>query len=174
MKPSAHSQQGVFLLEALIGILVFSLGVLAMVALGTTAVSAQSDAEYRTAAAGLANDIAGRLSLQASRAQAATPAAALAALNASLAPFEHNLGGGNCNFTSNPSAEALVTDWVTRVMGDSSATPPVKPALPGVTATMLQIDTTTLQAFSGVSITICWQASTDRAVRSYTLVTYVN
>lgn len=168
MMSSMRSQQGVFLLEALIGILVFSLGVLAMVALGTTAVSAQSDAEYRTVAAGLANDIAGRISLQANRAQT------LAELNASLAPFEHNLGGGNCNFTSNPSAEALVTDWVTRVVGDSSATPPVPPALPGVSATMLQIDTTTLAAFSGVSVTICWQASADRAMRSYNLVTYVN
>lgn len=174
MKSSVRDQQGVFLLEALIGILIFSIGVLAMVALGTTAVSAQSDAEYRTAAAGLANDIASRISLQANRAQAATPAAALAALNASLTPFQHNFGGGNCNFNNDPSTDALVTDWVVRVVGDTSAIPPIRPALPGVTATMLQIDTTTLQAFSGVSITICWQASADRAVRSYTLVTYVN
>jgi len=48
MKTSAQSQQGVFLIEALLGILIFSLGVLAMVALGTTAVSAQSDAQFRT------------------------------------------------------------------------------------------------------------------------------
>ncbi|MBK7423202.1 MAG: prepilin-type cleavage/methylation domain-containing protein, partial [Propionivibrio sp.] len=67
MKTTAHSQQGVFLIEALIGILIFSLGVLAMVALGTTAVSAQSDAQYRTEAANLATEIASEISLHADR-----------------------------------------------------------------------------------------------------------
>lgn len=164
MRTNRHSQQGIFLIEALIGILIFSLGVLAMVALGTTAVSAQSDAQYRTEAANLANEIASRIALRADRSPQPTAAATLAALNASLLPFQHNAGGATCNFTDAASSEALVTDWADKVVA----------ALPGVANRSLQVDTTTLAAFSGVRVTICWQGSTDRAVRSYILVTYVN
>lgn len=164
MRTNRHSQQGIFLIEALIGILIFSLGVLAMVALGTTAVSAQSDAQYRTEAANLANEIASRIALRADRSPQSTAAATLAALNASLLPFQHNAGGATCNFTDAASSETLVTDWADKVVA----------ALPGVANRSLQVDTTTLAAFSGVRVTICWQGSTDRAVRSYILVTYVN
>ena len=164
MKTTAYSQQGVFLIEALIGILVFSLGVLAMVALGTATISAQSDAQYRTEAANLANEIASTISLRADRLPQATPADTILALNASLAPFEHNVGGALCLFTAGASGEALVTDWVDKVTG----------TLPGVIVRGLQVDTTTLAAFSGVRVTVCWQAPTDKSVRSYTLVTYVN
>ncbi len=174
MKTSAHSQQGVFLIEALIGILIFSLGVLAMVALGTTAVSAQSDAQYRTEAANLANEIASEISLKADRVPRATPADTFTAMHASITPFEHNPGGATCSFTAGPSGEAVVTTWVAKVIGDSTAVPPVPPALPGAAALGLQIDTTTLAAFNGVRVTVCWQAPTDQAVRSYTLVTYIN
>lgn len=165
MKTSAHSQQGVFLIEALIGILVFSLGVLAMVALGTTTISAQSDAQYRTEATSLANEIASGISLRANRLPQANAAATILALNASLASYEHNVGTATkCPFDNTPSAETLVTDWATKVAG----------TLPGVVARSLQVDTTTLAAFSGVRVTVCWQAPTDNSVRSYTLVTYVN
>lgn len=48
------------LLEALIGILIFSLGVLALVAMQAVSVSSVSNARYRTEAAFLANDIIGQ------------------------------------------------------------------------------------------------------------------
>jgi type IV pilus assembly protein PilV len=54
MKTLERSQSGIVLLEALIGILIFSLGVLSMVALGATAVTVQADAQYRTEAMNLA------------------------------------------------------------------------------------------------------------------------
>ena len=168
MRASAYSQRGVFLIEALIGILVFSLGVLAMVALGTTTISAQSDAQYRTEAANLANEIASAISLRADRITQNDPAASAAdvvlALNTSLAPFEHNAGGAACLFTASPSTESLVTGWVAKVAD----------TLPGVISRGLQIDTSSLASFSGVRVTVCWQAPTDQSVRSYTLVTYVN
>jgi type IV pilus assembly protein PilV len=52
-------QEGVMLLEALIGILIFSLGVLALVAMQAVSTSSVSNARYRTEAAFLANDIIG-------------------------------------------------------------------------------------------------------------------
>jgi type IV pilus assembly protein PilV len=57
MKRIAHQQQGVVLLEALIGILIFSLGILALVAMQAISVSTVSNARYRTEAAFLANEI---------------------------------------------------------------------------------------------------------------------
>lgn len=49
------AQRGGFLLEALIGILIFTLGVLGLVALQARAISYTSDAQYRGEAAYLAN-----------------------------------------------------------------------------------------------------------------------
>ena len=57
MAPKPSSQQGVVLLEALIGILIFSLGVLALVAMQAVSVSNVSNSRYRTEAAFLANEI---------------------------------------------------------------------------------------------------------------------
>lgn len=57
MAPKIRDQQGVILLEALIGILIFSLGVLALVAMQAVSVSNVSNARYRTEASFLANEI---------------------------------------------------------------------------------------------------------------------
>ncbi len=57
MAPQRSSQGGVILLEALIGILIFSLGVLALVAMQAVSISNVSNARYRTEAAFLANEI---------------------------------------------------------------------------------------------------------------------
>ena len=57
MAPRQSGQQGVVLLEALIGILIFSLGVLALVAMQAVSVSNVSNARYRSEASFLANEI---------------------------------------------------------------------------------------------------------------------
>ena len=59
--PLAGSQAGVMLLEALIAILIFSLGILSLVALQATAVQLTSDAKYRTDATLLANRLIGQM-----------------------------------------------------------------------------------------------------------------
>jgi len=56
-----RSQHGGFLLEALIGILIFSLGVLGLVALQGRAIGYSSDAQYRGEAAYLANAYVSRM-----------------------------------------------------------------------------------------------------------------
>jgi len=50
-----HTQRGGFLLEALVGILIFTLGVLGLLALQGRAIGYSSDAQYRGEAAYLAN-----------------------------------------------------------------------------------------------------------------------
>ena len=56
-----NQQSGVVLLEALLAILVFSLGILALVGLQATAVKQSTDAKYRSEAALLANDLIGQM-----------------------------------------------------------------------------------------------------------------
>ena len=58
---SARRQQGATLIEALVALLIFSIGILAVVAMQAFAVSAVSDAKYRADASFLANQALGRL-----------------------------------------------------------------------------------------------------------------
>jgi len=55
------TQGGSILLEALIAILIFSMGILAIVGMQTTAVKAASDAKYRSDASLLANELIGEM-----------------------------------------------------------------------------------------------------------------
>ncbi len=58
LKPQARrAQRGAFLLEALIGILIFSLGVLGIVGLQAQAIRFTNDSEYRAEAVYLANSL---------------------------------------------------------------------------------------------------------------------
>lgn len=54
-------QSGVMLLEALIAILIFSLGILGVVGMQASAVNASRDAKYRTDAGLLANELIGQM-----------------------------------------------------------------------------------------------------------------
>ena len=54
-------QRGVALLEALIGILIFSIGILGLVAMQATAVKQTADAKYRSDASFLANQLIGKM-----------------------------------------------------------------------------------------------------------------
>ena len=55
------NQQGVMLLEALIGILIFSIGILALIGMQATAMRATIDAKYRSEASFLTNEIIGKM-----------------------------------------------------------------------------------------------------------------
>ena len=60
MRP-ARSQTGVMLLEALIGILIFSIGILALIGMQGAAIRNTTDARYRSEASFLANQIIGQM-----------------------------------------------------------------------------------------------------------------
>lgn len=55
------SQRGVMLLEALIALLIFSMGILALVGLQAISIKNSSDAKYRSEAAFLANQVIARM-----------------------------------------------------------------------------------------------------------------
>ena len=58
---SPRSQGGVMLIEALIGILIFSIGILALIGMQGVAIKNTTDARFRTEAAFLANGLVGQM-----------------------------------------------------------------------------------------------------------------
>ena len=160
-----REQRGFFLIEALVAVLIFSLGILGMIAMGGKAVSAQSDARYRTMAANLANDMASIIALNVDRTNPSTVQASLAAFqNRPTTP-----AGTLCAFTGGDSVQPDVVAWRAKLaaVGANAA------GLPNAANTQPQIrvDTAT---FNRVQITVCWKAPTDLDWRQHTLVTYVN
>jgi type IV pilus assembly protein PilV len=61
MTKAPKSQAGVMLIEALIGILIFSIGILALIGMQATAIKNTTDARYRSEAAYLASQVIGRM-----------------------------------------------------------------------------------------------------------------
>ncbi|MBM3346035.1 MAG: type IV pilus modification protein PilV [Betaproteobacteria bacterium] len=156
---ASRRQRGVFLIEALLGILIFSLGILALIGMQAAAISAQSDARYRIEAANLAEKMQNNIWLNVDRSSPAN-------LSTSLANFSHNEGGANCAFTGTPSVDPLVTNWVTEVRAAGSG-------LPNATTAMQQILVNTA-SFNRVTITVCWLPPRALSPSRYTIVTFVN
>ena len=155
-------QQGVILIEALIGILIFSMGILALVAMQSAAVSSQTDAQYRIEAANFANKMLGEIWLNVDRTTAGT-------LQASLNAFAHQPVGGNCNFTGAVSADALVTSWVNDLTTGAGT------RLPGATQTMQQILVdTSAGSYNSVQVTVCWKSPNDTVARRHSVISKIN
>ena len=160
--PSPRRESGMVLLEALIAILIFSLGVLGMVGINARAVEAATDARFRADAARFVSDIASVIALRVDRTTSAT-------LTNTLTPFQHQPGGSNCAFTGDASGNADVTAWIARVSAAG------RTGLPGATAARQQIKVETgATDYNRVTITVCWQGPGDPVVRQHSLITYIN
>ena len=139
-------QSGFFLLEALIAILIFSLGILGMISMGTAAIAGQTDAQVRTEAATFAEDLAGQITLSVNRLTDD------AATSASLAAFAHHptltAPGAYCSFAGPASTDPVVTAWLAKVTGAGG--------LPGATAARQSVFIdTSLTGYNQVMITMC-------------------
>jgi type IV pilus assembly protein PilV len=157
-------QSGMALLEALIGILIFSLGILAMVAMQAASVSAVADAQYRVEAVNAANQLLSQIWVNIDRSSPGN-------VTTSLLTFEHQTSGvpASCDFSGAAGANAALTAWLNHLnTGRGGA-----PLLPGATAAMQQIDIDTGTS-NRVTITLCWQAPGDTTPRRHTMVAYVN
>ena len=167
MNPMKPIQSGFFLLEALVGILLFALGILAMIALGTTAVTMQADAQFRSEAMNLSERISSDIWTGVARTQVMVNGASMSEVDsASLAAFQQDATVTSaCSFTGGDSTNAAVVSWINAI----------RASLPGSVAGMQRIAVNTAAgAGNQVTITICWQAPSDNRKREYTLVTYVN
>lgn len=166
MKPSLtrglRAQQGVMLLEALIGILIFSVGILAMVGMQAAAFSASADAKSRAEASAFANQIISDIWMGVDRSSDAN-------LATSLGNFQLNTGGSDCAFSGGQTdgTNTVLTGWVSAVTNTSTG-------LLGATATMQQILVSTASAdLNRVTVTVCWQTPQDVRARKHQVISYV-
>jgi type IV pilus assembly protein PilV len=160
MKSALRHQSGVMLLEALIGILIFSVGILAMVGMQATAFSASADAKNRADAAAFANDIISRIWMAVDRTSDAT-------VISTLNTFVLNSGGADCAFTGGQAdnSNTILTQWVSDVTDTTGG-------LLGATTAMQQVAVSTA-TMNRVTVTICWQTPQDLAPRKHQVITYV-
>ena len=163
-------QRGFFLIEAMVAILIFALGILGLIAMGGTAVSSQSDAQYRTEASSIADAIAGEIALGVDRTSEATKAASLAAFAhqptpaPTTSPAPCAFGGAAIDGVAKPGVKGL--------LDRASSGGPL--GMPGATAANQQIFIDAAGNFNRVVITLCWKTASDTAWRRHTLVTYIN
>lgn len=164
MKPVRHSQhlqQGAMLIESLMAILIFSLGVLGLVGVNAVAVGGQSDAQYRSEANRLAGRIANEIWVSVDRSNPVN-------LGTTLATFAHRADVPDaCDIgtAGTPSGNALVSNWVAAVTGAATG-------LPGATDRMQQILID--PALNQVRVTLCWKASTDLVARRHVFTSYIS
>lgn len=126
-------QRGFSLLEVLVSVLVFSLGVLALVSLQAASMRMSNDARYRSDAAFLADQLFARM---------------LISLPADAAQFAHHSGGAACNPNGAAATNASAVEWLAEVSD----------TLPGATANLQQV---VVDAGGQVTIRLCWQQGTD-------------
>jgi type IV pilus assembly protein PilV len=154
-------QGGMFLIEALIAILIFSLGILGMIAMGGAAVSATTDAQFRTEAANHADAIVGEIQVRANR------TGTEADLATSLNTFQHNEVGTDCSFSGVTTGDARIAALLTRAAAEMPT--------PSAATTRQQILVENAAGqYNRVTVTICWQTAADARLRRHTMVTYVN
>lgn len=147
---------GATLIEALVAIFIFSIGVLAIIALQAAAIKQGIDAKYRSDAAYLANQIIAQMWVD----------------RANLALYAHRPTGSTCAFTGNASSNSNVTGWVTEAAR----------LLPGVTDNKLQILVSTpIAGTKQVKVTVCWEMNRESAnhtresvVHNYTATAHIN
>ncbi len=164
MKPTLTTilrrQHGVMLLEALIGILIFSVGILAMVGMQAAAFSASADAKNRSEAAAFANQIISDIWMGVDRSSDAN-------LITTLNNFQLNTGGSDCAFSGGATdgTNTILAGWVSAVTNASAG-------LLGATATMQQVVVSTAN-FNRVTVTVCWQTPQDARSRKHQVISYV-
>lgn len=150
------------LLEALVAILIFSLGVLGMVGLSARAIQAGTDSEFRSEAARMTSLLASRIALNVDRQDMVN----------SLTSFAHQTSTDasdtrQCTFSGTASNNSVVTDWVANTVLASGK------GLPGTAATNIQVAFASA-SFNRVTITLCWRAPSDLEFHRYQLVSYIN
>jgi type IV pilus assembly protein PilV len=163
-------QQGVMLIEVLIAIVIFAIGILAMIHLQAVSIAAQADGQYRVEAGHLIDNLIAQV-----RVNVARDANTGLLDTADLDTFQRNMTTTDaCQFSgaAPTGAKTLVTEWIRTVRGlDASDNPIPFKGLPNGAA---QIVTTTNAGISELRVTVCWQAPADKFPRSHTVAAYVD
>jgi len=153
------SQSGAMLLEALIAILIFSLGILAVIGLQAQSIRNSAESKYRSDASFLANQLIGRMWAD----------------RANLAAYSHRPGGTTVCSPTGTSAGTTTTvgRWIASytTTGTTAATQQLN--LPGATPNNQQVIVgAVVNNTRTVFIRICWVSPTGQ--HNYDVRTVIN
>jgi type IV pilus assembly protein PilV len=138
MVQSLRTQSGIALIEAMVAVFIFSIGILAVIGLQATSMRTSSDAKYRADAAFLADQIIGQMWAD----QGASGQANLST---------YVTGSANCALATPATTNTNLTNWLNTV----NATLPG--AAPG--RQRIQFNTTGTPPVNQVTVTICWETA---------------
>lgn len=151
-KKLADRQRGSTLLEALVAIFIFSIGVLALIGLQAVSIKNSIDAKYRADAAFLANQIIGQMWVD----------------RANIDNYAHYATGTPCAQSGSASTQTAVTNWVADV----------QKTLPGSSlsaATIAQISISTpIASTKQVKVTVCWQSPQETSPHNFVATAHLN
>jgi type IV pilus assembly protein PilV len=148
---SLHSQSGVMLLEALVGLLIFSLGILALVAMQSLSISSVSNAKYRVEAAFLADELLNRIWMDSYGAGA----------NANLANVQ--------NYRYPGGSAPQLTAWIAKLQNPATGLPGSVAYPPTITVTNVAGPPMTSQ----VLVTVRWKAPNALTASQHIAIGYV-
>lgn len=145
-------QQGVMLLEALVGVLIFSIGILGMVSMQAAAIQNSASAGYRTEASYLANQII----------------STMWADKDNLPSYVLNSGNTSCVSGDSNSSNANVFNWLNH---DVARLPGNTPATGGVSGLQQKIE---VGAGNVVTVTLCWKSPKDNTTHNFIAKAQIN
>lgn len=148
----SHKQQGVMLLEALVGVLIFSIGILGMVSMQATAIQNSAAATYRTEASYLANQIIGTMWAD----------------RTNLASYSLNNGGTRCATGASDTTNANVFNWL---QNDVVRLPGNTRTVSGLNGFQQKIE---IGAGNLVTVTLCWQGPKDTGPHNFVATAQIN
>ena len=166
-----RQSRGMTLIEGLVAMLLFAIGILALVGMYSASVRASSDAQYRVEASDLATQVIQDINSSVNRTPGGGGAPPVVD-PVDLASFAYNTGGGNCGFNGGGAGgKQAIANWIAKVTAPGTGLPSTNAA---ATAGYQQILVSPGPAFNQVTVTLCWQGPNDPTPHSQIVIGYVN
>lgn len=146
-----YLQEGSALLESLVAILVFSMGIIALMGLQAVSIKNSIDAKYRADASYFANQIIARMWVD----------------RENIDSYAHYATTGDSTCTPGGSASTLanVTNWTSQLAN----------ALPGATADKQSIVITSpFSDVKQVKVTVCWKSPQETETHNFVTTAQIN
>ena len=137
------NQGGIVILEVLMAVLVFSVGILGMISLQANAIKLAGDSKLRADASYLAGQMISQMWID----------------RPHLAEYVHNAGGSDCTFTGTASSSAHVSEW----LGDTDKPGTLLGSLPNASS-QIKVETGT----GMVTVTVCWHTAQESGNHNFT------
>lgn len=137
------TEGGIVIIEVLLAVLIFSVGILGMISLQANAIKLSADAKLRSDASYLVGQIISEMWVDRSN----------------LANYVHMASGERCAFTGSAGTSSRVTNWV----GSESKAGSVLGSLPNATSQI------TVETGTGlVTATVCWRMPQEDEMHNFT------